>query len=61
METYNKICNLVEDIKTDIEKFYVKSNNSAGTRIRAKMQDLKSLAQQLRLDVQNIKNGGQPE
>ena len=61
METYNKIVSLVESIKGDVEKFYVKGNSSAGTRVRAQMQELKTLAHQLRIDIQNIKNGGQPE
>lgn len=61
METYNKIIALIETAKEDVEKFYVKGNSSAGTRVRKHMQDLKNLAQELRLDVQNVKNGGQPE
>jgi hypothetical protein len=61
METYNKIIALVEAAKEDVEKFYAKGNSSAGPRIRKHMQDLKNLAQELRLDVQNVKNGGQPE
>jgi hypothetical protein len=55
MEIYNKIVALVETAKEDIDKFYVKGNKSAGTRVRKHMQDLKALAQELRLDVQNSK------
>jgi hypothetical protein len=55
MEIYNKIVVLVETAKEDIDKFYVKGNKSAGTRVRKHMQDLKALAQELRLDVQNSK------
>jgi hypothetical protein len=55
MEIYNKIVALVEVAKEDIDKFYVKGNKSAGTRVRKHMQDLKALAQELRLDVQNSK------
>jgi hypothetical protein len=59
METYNKIVAIVEEVKNDIDKFYVKGNKSAGTRIRKQMQDLKALAQELRLNVQEVKNDGQ--
>lgn len=61
MEIYNQIVALVEVAKEDIDKFYVKGNKSAGTRVRKHMQDLKTLAQELRLDVQNAKKDGQPE
>ena len=57
MELYNKIVALIEVAKEDVEKFYVKGNKSAGTRIPKHMQDLKALAQELRLDVQNSKKG----
>tara|TARA_Y100001938_G_C8044580_1_gene408115 strand:+ start:272 stop:466 length:195 start_codon:yes stop_codon:yes gene_type:complete len=39
----------------DAEKF-VEGNNSAGTRVRKFMQNIKSLAQQARVEVQNQKN-----
>ena len=40
----------------DSEKF-VDGNNSAGTRVRKAMQNIKSLAQNVRLEVQAQKNG----
>ena len=36
--------------------FYSKSNSAAGTRVRKGMQDLKNLAQAIRLEVQTMKN-----
>ena len=39
----------------DSEKF-VGGNNSAGTRIRKYMQNIKNLAQEVRKEVQNQKN-----
>ncbi len=39
----------------DAEKF-VEGNNSAGTRVRKFTQNIKSLAQQARVEVQNQKN-----
>ncbi len=39
-----------------MEKFYEKGNKAAGTRVRKGLQDLKKLAQEVRLEIQNIKN-----
>jgi hypothetical protein len=40
----------------DVEKFG-QGNKSAGTRIRGAMQEIKSIAQDVRVEVQAIKNG----
>ena len=40
---------------SDSEKF-VEGNNSAGTRVRKCMQNIKNLAQEVRREVQNQKN-----
>ena len=40
----------------DVEKF-AQGNKSAGTRIRGAMQEIKSIAQEVRVEVQAIKNG----
>lgn len=40
----------------DMEKF-AQGNKSAGTRIRQAMQEIKTLAQDVRVEVQSIKNG----
>ena len=47
---------LLEEVKTDYHKFYDKGNNAAGTRVRKAMQEVKSAAQEIRVDVQNTKN-----
>jgi len=39
----------------DAEKF-TNGNNSAGTRVRKAMQNIKNLAQQVRVEVQEQKN-----
>ena len=39
----------------DAEKF-AEGNNSAGTRVRKAMQNIKNLAQQVRLEIQAQKN-----
>ena len=46
----------INDCQTDVTKF-VEGNNSAGTRVRKAMQNIKSLAQNVRLEVQAQKNG----
>ena len=43
------------DLKEDFEKFFIRSNKTAGTRIRKVMQELKKLAQEVRDDVQDYK------
>jgi hypothetical protein len=55
METYNKIVELVEAMKADADKFFDKKNKSAGTRVRTQCQELKKLAQELRIEVQDAK------
>jgi len=56
MEIYEKIKELVAGMEKDIDAFYVKGNKSAGTRVRTACQDLKKLAQDLRVSVQDTKN-----
>ena len=55
MESYEKLVALLESMKENVEKFFVKGNKSAGTRVRTQAQEIKQLAQELRLDVQNAK------
>ena len=52
---YNKMCLTLEKGIEDVEKFE-DGNKSAGTRIRKNMQDVKNLAQQVRVEVQEMKN-----
>ena len=51
MELFNNIKNLVEDAEKDAIKFYEGNNKAAGVRLRKAMQNIKGLAQELRLDV----------
>lgn len=43
------------NLKDDFEKFFIRSNRTAGTRIRKVMQELKKLAHEVRDDVQDFK------
>lgn len=56
MERFEELVALVESMKGDFEKFYVKGNKAAGTRVRKGMLDLKNKAQEIRVEVQEIKN-----
>jgi hypothetical protein len=44
------------NLKEDFEKFFVKGNRTAGTRIRRVMQELKKFSQEVRTDVQEYKD-----
>lgn len=55
MEKFEQIKSLIESTQSDVEKFYSKNNSSAGTRVRQAMQELKKLAQDLRIDIQDKK------
>jgi hypothetical protein len=51
-----QIKSLVESAEADVLKFSAKGNMSAGTRVRQSMQELKKLAQQLRIEIQEEKS-----
>ena len=52
---FDDLQDVVNDCQTDLTKF-VDGNNSAGTRVRKAMQTIKSLAQEVRVEVQDQKN-----
>ena len=52
---FDKLQDVINDCQTDVSKF-VDGNNSAGTRVRKAMQAVKSLAQEVRVEVQDQKN-----
>jgi len=52
---YDELQNVINDNQGDVTKF-IEGNNSAGTRVRKAMQTIKSLAQEVRIEVQNQKN-----
>ncbi|PSR02030.1 MAG: histone H1 [Bacteroidetes bacterium QS_8_68_28] len=43
-------------MQDDLKKFYGKGNKAAGTRARKGLQKLKKLAQEIRMEIQDIKN-----
>ena len=52
---FDELQDAINDCQTDVTKF-VEGNNSAGTRVRKAMQAVKSLAQEVRVEVQDQKN-----
>ncbi|MFB9862114.1 histone H1 [Rufibacter immobilis] len=56
MNNFSKLKDLVLSLESDFEKFYDKKNSAAGTRVRKGMQDLKNMAQDIRKEVQDMKN-----
>ncbi len=56
MKRFDQIRELIMSLEGDFEKFYDKGNQAAGTRVRKGMQDLKNLAQEIRIEIQDKKN-----
>ena len=52
---FDDLQDVVNDCQTDVTKF-IDGNNSAGTRVRKAMQEIKKLAQFVRVEVQEQKN-----
>ncbi len=59
MARFDEVKNLVMSLEGDFEKFYDKKNQAAGTRVRKGMQDLKTMAQAIRSEVQDAKNSAE--
>lgn len=58
MKRFDELRDLVMSLEGDFQKFYDKGNQAAGTRVRKGMQELKNLAQTIRIEVQDMKNEG---
>jgi hypothetical protein len=43
------------NLKEDFEKFFIRGNKTAGTRLRRVMQEIKKVSQDVRTDVQQYK------
>lgn len=56
MSKFGALKDLVMSLEADFSKFYEKGNSAAGTRVRKGMQDLKNMAQDIRKEVQDMKN-----
>ena len=53
MEKFTHLNEILETMKTDIEKFYDKGQNAAGTRLRKSLNDLRKKAAEIRKEIQD--------
>ena len=56
MNKYYQLKDLVASAEADAQKFYEVGNAAAGTRVRKAMQEIKTLAQEIRTEITEIKN-----
>ncbi|MBK8946001.1 MAG: histone H1 [Ignavibacteriae bacterium] len=54
-DKYTQLVEFVKNMETDVEKFYVKGQSAAGTRVRKALSELKKMAQDMRNEVQSKK------
>lgn len=55
MEKFSDLQKKLDDMKTDIEKFYSKGQNAAGTRLRKSLNELKKVASDIRKEIQDTR------
>ncbi len=55
MEKFESLMQSVKNLETDFEKFYIKGQAAAGTRLRKGLSDLRKQAQDVRKDIQEVK------
>jgi hypothetical protein len=58
MNRIEQIRSMVAELEDDMNKFYEKGNKAAGTRARKQLQELKKVSQEIRLEIQDMKNSG---
>lgn len=58
MSRIEQVRSLISELEPDLEKFYEKGNKAAGTRARKTLQDIKKVSQEIRLEIQDMKNEG---
>lgn len=52
MDKFGELKNILDDMSVDIEKFYSKGQNAAGTRLRKSLNELRKKAAEIRKDIQ---------
>lgn len=55
MEKINELKGMLDAMSKDLEKFYTKGQNSAGTRLRKALNEVRKKAQEIRNDIQGIR------
>ena len=56
MARFDDLKEFVNSLERDFNQFYDKGNKAAGTRVRKGMQELKQMAQDIRVEIQDKKN-----
>jgi hypothetical protein len=59
MESYERMKQVLADIQDDVDKCRG-GNKAAGTRVRKAMQDIKAIAQEVRKEVLEVRDGPTP-
>ena len=59
MESFEKLKRVIAEIQDDVDKTRG-GNKAAGTRVRKAMQELKSIAQDVRKEVLEVRDGPTP-
>ena len=54
-EKYSNMVAFVKEMEADVQKFYEKGQAAAGTRLRKSLSELKALAQDMRVEIQDVK------
>jgi hypothetical protein len=55
MEKFTKLQETLDGMKVDLEKFYEKNQNAAGTRLRKELNTLRKIAGEIRKEIQDIR------
>ncbi|MFZ4590513.1 MAG: histone H1 [Ignavibacteria bacterium] len=55
MEKFTKLQETLDGMKVDLEKFYEKNQNAAGTRLRKELNNLRKLAADIRKEIQETR------
>lgn len=55
MQQYESLMQAIRDMEQDFEKFYVKGQAAAGTRLRKGLSQLRKDAQEMRKGIQELK------
>jgi hypothetical protein len=55
MEKFNELYTILDSMKSDLEKFFEKKQNVAGTRIRKELNNLRKKAAEFRKEIQEMK------
>jgi hypothetical protein len=59
MSRIEQMNNMIDELEPDMVKFYEKGNKAAGTRARKTLQEIKKVSQEIRLEIQDMKNSGE--